>query len=82
MPRRDPEVERERSLERLAPLSVVTFAIALASAFFLGFVRTRLTLGFLVAAVGAVGPVLVVTAFARALDGWSIGARADDGTKR
>jgi len=52
------EVDRERSLERLAPLSVVTFAIALAGVVFLGFVRGRLVLGFAVAGVMVISVVL------------------------
>jgi membrane-associated phospholipid phosphatase len=52
------EVERELSIQRLAPLSVVTFAIALAGAVFLGFARSRPALGFAVAGVMVLSVVL------------------------
>lgn len=39
------EAERERSLERLAPLTAGTFAVALAAAVLLGYLRMRFLLG-------------------------------------
>lgn len=59
------ELDRERSLQRLSPISTVTFAIALVGALFLAFARSRAVLGFTV-----VGLMVVSVVLAEALKLW------------